>query len=143
MTGGAGTWIIDHTAYLGFEGRNVVNHVDSRILGANGEPELLQLNEEAFRLGYINASDDVVHWTAGALIGWGSIGLTPRHDWALFNDDDSNTDWVDHYALIAPELGLELNVTRWMRIGLSGSYRLAFDVAGAGLNNADVSGPAG
>ncbi|HVK39585.1 MAG TPA: hypothetical protein VNA88_13690 [Candidatus Kapabacteria bacterium] len=141
MMGGEGAWVIDHTAYLGFQGTGLVNRMDAKKLQTNGEPYVLRVNEFGLRAGYIHNSDDVLHLTAGTLIGGGSMLLSERFVWT----DDSDVQWdTDQmYFLLEPEVAAELNVTKWMRVAATGSYRFAIGADYEGMTESDLSGPTG
>lgn len=103
--------------------------------------------EQRFETGYGGATlhyslffaDFPAYLTFGALIGGGGVVLTPdRSD--DFDDLDSNDDDADVFALVQPDLTLNVNVTRWMRVGLTAGYRLTSGVDQYGFDESDVNG---
>ncbi len=85
-----------------------------------------------------------VYVTAGALFGGGSVVATPTADeWGNSDfDEDSAVKrrHIDVFAVVQPEVTAHLNLTRWMRVGASVSYRTAFAVDRFDLENDDLSG---
>jgi hypothetical protein len=61
-------------------------------------------------------------------------------------ESDSDSD-VGHDGdgvfVMEPELGLEANLLKFVRLQLSVSYRMVWDVELAGIDNADASGIGG
>lgn len=85
-------------------------------------------------LNYIPSSYKVIHPSFGILGGGGHFGAA-----ALPNKQKSDV-WVGQ-----PFVGVEFNLFRWMRVGLSGGYRFAFFVGEEfkGINSNDLSAPYG
>lgn len=68
-------------------------------------------------LGANIPSGKLLHLYASAKVGWGSVGVAYYDDWEF---DDN---WDDLVFVAVPEAGLELNITRWMRLSGSIGYR--------------------
>jgi hypothetical protein len=92
-------------------------------------------------LEYIGAPSELVHYGTQVVVGGGSVQLVdadydPRDDGSL-----------DRSAVFAVEAGarVEINVTRFFRLGLSGGYRLisGSDLERASLSDSDLSAPFG
>lgn len=141
MVGAEGAWIIDHTAYLGFQGTGLMNRIDAKKLQPSGRPYVLRLNEYGVRAGYIHNSDDLVHFSAGAIVGGGSMLLTERYVWT--DDSDFHWDSDQMYFLVEPEVAAEINLTKWMRALVGASYRIVAGADYEGMTSSDLSGPAG
>lgn len=139
FVGGAGAWIIDHVAYLGIEGTGFTNRVDATSLKPDGNPYVLRFSEGGIRAGYIHRSDDLLHVTAGALIGGGTI-LRQRNV-ARGPEDLRDAASERVYFMVEPEIGAELNITTWMRAHLGASYRIVSVSDYEGLTSDDLSGP--
>lgn len=142
MLGGEGVWIIDRSVYVGAQAMGIVNSVDAPKLQATGKPYLLWLNEAGVRGGYILNSDNLVHFSAGALVGAGSMQLADRYPWTDPAKVETYGD-QDYYFLLEPEVGAELNVAPWMRARLGASYRIVSGAESEGMTNGALSGPAG
>lgn len=65
-------------------------------------------------LGYSPKSYKTVHLQTMVLLGGGELGSRET-----FESDD--------FFVVQPYLGVEINVVRWMRLGIGGGYRAVFD----------------
>ncbi len=85
-----------------------------------------------------------VYVTVGSLFGGGSIVAAPVTDeWdepGLDDEEAIERRHVDVFAVVQPELTVHANLTRWMRVGASASYRAAWAVDRFELENDDISG---
>ena len=52
-----------------------------------------------------------------------------------------NEQKVDKVTVFEPSIGVEVNVFRWMRVGLEGGYRFVTSVDAPGLDDTDFSSP--
>lgn len=83
--------------------------------------------EQAFR------PQKLVHLTVGTLLGGGSARWTDRRD-------ERNRSIGDNFWVIEPEAAVEVNVTKFFRVGVGGSYRRALgtlDVVGLDVRQLD------
>lgn len=101
----------------------------------NEERYNISMGVGGFWLGYTPRSHKLVHPYGGFKIGWGGVHMK------LNEEGDNRDSFSDRISIIQPEVGLELNVTRWFRIALTGGYRYISGIKNlpAGLNNADFS----
>jgi hypothetical protein len=117
--GGGGAAIIGEFFFGGFgqgtgEGEAVFNNeLYDVTLGVGG-----------FWLGYTPRSHKLLHPYSSLKIGWGGVNMD------LENDNDNREDFNSSITLIQPEVGLELNITRWFRLAMTGGYRYV-----SGINN--------
>jgi hypothetical protein len=111
FAGARGGWIINHTLVLGLGGYGLASSIGDY----PGEREV-EFGYGGLELEYINSSDDIVHFTILTLIGAG--GVT-----ALFDEGEA-------VFVLEPAANLEVNVTKWFRLGAGGGYRF---VSGADL----------
>ncbi|MBU2651489.1 MAG: hypothetical protein KKA81_11185 [Bacteroidetes bacterium] len=73
-----------------------------------------------FWTGYVFSSHHVFHIMTGAKLGWGSVALTND-----YHNNNKNTDAVyDRIFVMIPEVGAELNLTKWMKINATVGYRV-------------------
>jgi hypothetical protein len=142
MVGAEATWIVDRELYVGAQVLGIANEVDAVKLQSNGTPYLMWANEIGGRAGYILNSEDLVHFSAGALVGAGSLQLADRYPWTDPADVETVGD-QDYYLIVEPEVAAELNVAPWMRAKVAGSYRIVNGAETEGVTNGDLSGPAG
>jgi len=66
-----------------------------------------------FWMGYAFSESKLIHVYSSLRVGWG--------DAELKQNDDKFFD--DNLLALSPELGLELNVTNWLRVGFTAGYR--------------------
>jgi hypothetical protein len=136
IMGGRGGWLINHRLVVGGGGWGVTNRV-SVPAGAIANPgdHQLTFGYGGFWTEYIVAPSRLVHGSIGTLIGAG--GLTYHR----FRGGDSTRDMEsDVVFVLEPVAAVELNVVRFMRLALFGSYRLVRGAELAALENSDVSG---
>lgn len=79
-------------------------------------------------LEYVNRPHKLVHVSVHSLLGGG--GLKYRHD-----------RYDDAVFVFEPGLDVTLNITKHIRMGIGGSYRMVHDVDLDRLINNDISGP--
>jgi hypothetical protein len=77
-------------------------------------------------LGYAFLPYKAVHPLVGIDFGRGSLRLD---------------DQQDRFNVVAPFIGVEMNVFRWFRVGLEGGYRFVREVDIAELEPSELSGP--
>lgn len=141
LTGGQGGWIINRQFVIGGGGRGLTTRPEA---GSEGAVYDIQMGYGGLLLEYIGAPSRLLHAGGEVLIGAGGAQLTngaaPDDD---FGDDDEAI--VDETSFFASEAGarLELNVTSFFRLGLSGGYRLILGSDLRGVSDADLGGPYG
>ncbi len=91
-------------------------------------------------LGYSYPTKKALHLMGSLKIGGGGVGMARRHhdwDWELEEED-----FGDAIFVILPEVGLELNVTHWMRMSATAGYRVVNGFRGIPeLNKNDLNAP--
>lgn len=110
--GGGGGVVIDNF-FLGGYG---MGSVDYNQLFENGDVDQLDIGHGGFWLGFHVPSHKLVHFYTSARIGWGAINVK-------FHDPFQSYSDVDKIFAFTPEIGLELNVTRWFRVVGTVGYR--------------------
>jgi len=99
-----------------------------------------------FALRYSIFGDLPVYGTFGLVLGAGAINLhrdrgwDDEGDWSDGWEDDGNHWNTDPFLFLQPEIALNANLTRWLRFGATGGYRLASGVGRFGLSNSDLNG---
>ncbi|MCB9283944.1 MAG: hypothetical protein H6563_07725 [Lewinellaceae bacterium] len=103
----------------------------------NGNRYVVNFGHGGFWLGYTIPSHKLFHAYISAKTGWGRIRFKADR-----NDKDRDAYYSDRIFAFTPELGVEVNVTDFMRIALTGGYRLVADVDAlpASYTNEDFSG---
>ncbi len=138
IVGVQGALLLDHRLSLGIAGYGWSN--------SQPGPDDSAGNSRNFEAGYGGATirysfymqDFPVYLTVGALVGGGAIALAKSDD-SDFDDLDSNES-EDIFAVLQPELTLNANLTRWMRVGVTGGYRMTRGVDRNGFDESDING---
>lgn len=85
--------------------------------------------------GYIFGWSNAIHLTVGFQGGWGAISIRNPNDF---------TDWdfeADPVYVLSPLAEVEMNITRFFRIGVGANYRYVGDVDFSNLDDMDLSSP--
>lgn len=133
LVGGRGGWIINHQFVLGGAGYGLTTQGET-----NPGSVIPYLNDKfdmgygGLLLGYISRSNRLVHVTADVLIGGG--GLSPA-DETFQGSFDS-----DAFFILEPAVNFELNISRKIRFGFGGSYRVISGIEYFDLDNEDIGG---
>jgi hypothetical protein len=90
-----------------------------------------KLDYHGLMLGVHPMSYRTVHPTISVTAGRGRLGFV------------NNTTEADRIYLVQPQAGLEINVTRWFRLGLEGGYRFLIDSDLPDLSDETLSGAYG
>lgn len=78
-------------------------------------------------MGYAFSSHKAIHPIVYLKGGRGSLKI--------------NEEKVDKVTVFEPSIGIEVNVFRWMKVGLEGGYRFVTSIDAAGLDDNDFSSP--
>lgn len=134
LVGAQGALLLDHRLSLGVAGYGWTNPQQG--------PSDSFGNEQRFETGYggvtlryaLYTPSLPVYVSLGALFGAGAI--------ALVSDDDHHPDHEDEdvFAVVQPDITVHANLTRWMRLGVTGGYRFTSGVARNGYDESDVNG---
>ena len=127
---GGGGGIVINNFFLGGYGMGSLDF-DQLV---NDELKEVELGHGGFWLGSTFKPHKILHLYGSARIGWGAVSIP-------VDDDDLQFDDLDKVFVFTPELGVELNITKWFRLAATGGYRL---VSGAneelGYRDEDFSG---
>ncbi len=110
--GGGGAVVIDNF----FIGGYGIGSIDFERLIEEDNIDQIELGHGGFWLGYTLAPHRVFHLYTSARLGWGAVGID-------VSDDSVFPDNTDNVFVVTPEVGLELNVTRWFRVAGTVGYR--------------------
>ncbi len=127
--GGGGALVIN-SFFIGGYG---MASVDFDQLYEEGDIDVLDIGHGGFWLGGTFQPHSLVHMYGSARLGWGAINI----------DLNGNTPYreLDKIFVATPEIGLELNVTRWFRLAGTVGYRYVAGVnEDRGLTGDDFSG---
>ena len=131
--GGGGGIVIDNF-FLGGYG---LASIDFEELIDNDNIDQLEIAHGGFWLGYAYRPDKLIHIYSSARLGWGGVNL---------DVDDNNFSFreVDKIFVATPELGIELNITGWFRLGATAGYRFVSGTnESLGYTDEDFSGGVG
>jgi hypothetical protein len=134
VVGGQGAVLINHRLALGLAGYGWSNPLTGPN-AANGDAQRFETGYGGFTAHYSFYFDALpVYFTVGTLVGAGAINLTDE------NHSDGNEASDDVFAIVQPDIAVHANLTRWMRVGLTGSYRVTSGVNQLGFKESDVNG---
>ncbi len=127
---GGGGGIVFGNIFLGAYG---LGAVDLKEVLENDEIDRLELAHGGLWLGLTYPSWKAIHLYGGARIGWGGVNIS------LTNPRRSDFDQI---FVATPEMGAELNLTRWFRIAGTAGYRwVTGSASNASYKDSDFSGP--
>jgi hypothetical protein len=133
MMGGGGAVLLNDF-FIGGYGLGLTNAIPDFL---NDRPDnRLSLGHGGFWLGYSLFGDKPIHLAVSTLIGWGEFGIM---------DYDAFYPFVrDNIFILSPTVELEVNLTRYFRLGAGASYNLFTMVDGShNYSSSDLSSPAG
>jgi hypothetical protein len=125
FVGGRGGWIINHSFAFGGGGYGLVTNVNINSHDASQGTTNLEMSYGGMDFEYILSSNDLIHFSAGLLLGSGNISDKYEHD---------------PFFVLEPSMQGNLNVTHFFRIAAGASYRYVSSVKSVIVTNADLSG---
>ena len=142
MIGGQGGWIIDHSFILGGGAYGLTTNVKADVQRSDGSDLYLNVGYGGLLLEYVFESDKLLHFSMHTLIGGGGINYTTHKMGDEYSQYEDYSEPIDQDAFFVAEPGitLTLNVTRFFRLGLGGTYRYVSGISTVGLTNDDLSG---
>jgi hypothetical protein len=138
LVGGEGAVLLDHRFALGIAGYGLANEIKG--------PRSSDGSESVLGFGYGGAVLRY-HWigkkipislSLGTLIGAGGLTLLKKSGESDFEFDEP--DEANGYFVAEPALQANLHLTRWMRAGISGSYRFVRGPSLASIEDSDLEG---
>ena len=109
---GGGGGLIINSFFIGGYGMGSLDF--ETLLEQDGDLESLELGHGGLWLGFNVASNKLLHLYASTRVGWGAVDV--QFDNARFED-------YDQVFVLTPEVGIELNITRWFRAAGTIGYR--------------------
>lgn len=102
--------------------------------GENAGQYNIRFKHGGLWFGYVTEQSRLVHFYSSLKIGWGKSQLRVDKD-ALFSDRN---------FVMTPEAGIEINLTDFFKLGLTGGYRWVNGITKLpGLDNESFSSPVG
>ena len=123
--GGRGGVILNHKYSIGIGGYRLLPFSRIGILcpvqGHENENSYLSSFFVALHLEYIHSPNRLLHFSANTNIGFAGIGINHRTNDNIYQNDLNHP--MRLFFVIEPGLALNLNVSRFFKLSLGGSYR--------------------
>ena len=124
MMGGGGAVLLGDF-FIGGYGEGLTNAI---VAGGNR----ISFGHGGFWTGYSFMADRALHPCVSTQIGWGNIS---QHDEGYYHLSNDNV------FVLNPAIELEMNFTKFFRLGIGAHYRFVSGVNTSTLTNEDFSGP--
>jgi hypothetical protein len=134
MMGGGGAVLLNDF-YFGGYGLGLTNAIPDYV--NDNANDRLTLGHGGFWIGYSLFGDKPIHLSISSLIGWGEFGIMQYDGYYPFVRDK--------IFVLSPTLEVELNLTRYFRIGAGATYNIytLVDENLHGYKSNDLSSPGG
>lgn len=132
LAGAEGALLVNHRLSVGLGGWGLATDNAQVNMGVAG-PQRLTMGYGGLQLGWVARPGSVLHPTVGVLVAGGEIEV----------GDEDEDGASDHVFVLEPSLGLELSVSRALRLVVGATYRHVADVEVPGVRASDVRGFAG
>jgi hypothetical protein len=100
----------------------------------NNDLDQLDIGHGGLWLGFTPRTYSLVHIYSSARIGWGALDIDLRDGGVRYSE-------LDKVFVLTPEIGLEANVTKWLRVSGTIGYRWVRGVRDNGfVDNRDFTG---
>lgn len=139
LLGGYAGVMLNSKIMLGAGGYALVNNIEAPENSPGYPTQYWNMWYTGFVPEYTIKSDKLFHAAVGLLIGGGGVFKSERYHGV----SDENTDW-DHSGFFVgePHVSFEMNITKYLRIGVGGSYRYVQGSNTSGITDSQLSGPA-
>jgi hypothetical protein len=137
LVGGEGAVLLDHRLALGGAGYGWTR--DTRgPTDVDGVPRDLEVGYGGFLVRYSLFTGGPLYGSLGAIVGAGAVNLSRNSQ----NEraEDARDDANDSFFVFEPQLSVQVNLLRWMRIGLQGGYRITSGLGHLGYTESDING---
>ena len=134
MMGGGGAVLLDDFFFGGY-GLGLTNAIPDYV--RDNPDDHITLGHGGFWLGYALYGNKPIHLTFSSLIGWGEFGISQSYGTYPY--------LRDQIFVLAPTVELEVNLTRYFRIGAGIAYNIytMVDENMHGYTNGDISSLSG
>jgi hypothetical protein len=134
LTGIEGALLLDHRLAIGFTGYGWGNQ--QRLPASQDQfREYMHFAYGGLLVRYhVYVPNSPVYFSAAAVVGGGLVGLTDTWNGDLHRDN------TDGFFMFEPMLGVHVNFTRWMRMGVDAGYRLTSGIGKFGFTGSDFNG---
>ncbi len=134
LSGIEGALLLDHRLAIGFAGYGWGNQQrvsSDRFI----DRPYLHFGYGGLLIRYhVYIPNSPVYFSGAALVGGGAVGLTETWDGDLYREN------TDVFFIVEPQLGVHVNLTRWMRMGIDAGYRITSGISKFGFTESDFNG---
>ncbi len=131
---GGGGALVMSPVFIGGYGMGTKYPVHTITQGEDAGEYDIKFGHGGLWLGIAPNSDKLIHFYGSTKIGWGKARLRQNKD----------NIFTDRVFVLTPELGLELNLTEWLKMSFTAGYRWVNGVTRLQeLENDDFSSPIG
>jgi hypothetical protein len=123
LSGYKGAWITGHSLAIGVAGNAFVTELDAAIFPYS-DYSVLAGGYGGLLVEPIIFGMKPVHFSFPVILGAGAVFF----DTGYYNDYNSHPTNIEPYFVVEPGLEIEMNICRFFRIGVGGSYRFTTDV---------------
>ena len=135
LVGGGGAWVVNNAFYLGGAGYGLVTDVNT--LGLGPDTTRIDFGYGGGLIGYMFASDNLVHVGVQTLVGAGGVDYRSAHDRESLGSIDNS----DGFFIVEPGVVGELNISKNIRLDISASYRFINGIETPGMTDKKLGGP--
>ncbi|MCP4214506.1 MAG: hypothetical protein GY765_07605 [bacterium] len=144
LAGGKLGWIFNGSFSIGLAGYGWSNSYGYRDLWDGYPSDEFEMGYGGLYLEQIVGNHKLLHFTFGVLLGGGGVRNYPGYRYYEIDGCSGNRWWdMDAFLICEPEMNLELNVARFMRIGAGVSYRFTTGLRDGGMRTSELNGVAG
>ena len=151
--GGGGAVILNDKFFFGGFGSGTTNLVNAKDY-YTGTPEVnryedfrVEMDYGGFWLGYIFGGKNPIHPIIHLQTGWGNVHLSEdvidNNDFPFGYSGSSTTIYSSGIFVLNPVVEMEMNITKFLRLGIGANYRLVYGLDLNGYANNDFAGPGG
>lgn len=143
LVGGELVFTISHTINLGVAGYGMASRVDydePNTFFPTFYPLNLEMGYGGFFIEPVFFDQNLVHFTVPLLIGGGWAGISRRDNFGNGFDYDYNILDDTGFFVLEPGVNMELNISRYVKFTLGGTYRMITGSDLTGVSDSDLSG---
>ncbi|MFP4368094.1 MAG: hypothetical protein ACOC2K_00975 [Bacteroidota bacterium] len=146
MIGGRGAVVINKSIAIGGGGwglstmniKEQIDFLDER------RDVYLTMGYGGLNFEYIHNADKAYHFSTMLHVGWGAVQYHDEFEFGDDVEDDYDRYGSDSFFVLEPSVNFEVNMFKWMKVGIGGSYRFVSGVDNYhGLEDSDLSGLSG
>lgn len=140
---GEGAVIIDHALTLGGGGCGITTPISAAKYGPwpQDPNQKMTFGYGGAIIRYHLFSNSAINLGVGALVGAGGLVIGIYNENADPGSDSFTNKRSEAVFVFEPQVGGYANMTRWLRLGVTGGYRITSSVHMQGLSAGDLSSP--